>query len=650
MSSTISSTPFSRSHHSTRRFNNVNRSKVSSHYSTLSPNVTQSLDINNNTNNSSNNPNTVFVHYEHGHADSLLEALNDLRLNRHLCDITIIVDQHEYPCHKNVLAAASPYFRAMFATSEMSETTQPTVTINGIDPDAMSELIEYAYTSEITICETNVQSLLSAANLLMMQPVRDACSSFFERFLDETNAIGINCFAELHGTQELTRKSKRFVLKKFSQVVQQDEWLHVPTEKIIEFIKEDDLRISSEDEVYDACVRWLNHSPEQRKADFHKILEHIRLAFMSPYVLVDKMAHCKVLQDDVICRDLFYEALKYHLLVDRRSEMTASNGRFKPRSCFELSETLVFLGGEDERVVVRGVEVYNPEKDEWKKLCCLPYAVSKHGSVTSGASTIFLCGGDFPNGRPSSEVWKYEHKLDTWFQLPDMLTSRSELGLALIDGYIYACGGSNGESRLNTIERYSINENKWSLVATMQVGVTSPACCALNGYLYIAGGAVLEEGDAVDLVMRFDPRTCEWSNDIAPMRIARSGSIAVVLRQKIYVCGGLQSNTENTNLAEVYDPKMNQWQFIAPMREHRYRPGAAVVNGKIYVCGGQDEQPGKYHESVECYSPDTDQWTIVTELICGRSFLACSMLLLKWSDILWDHRCDGETSSSPEIS
>lgn len=28
----------------------------------------------------------------------------------------------------------------------------------------------------------------------------------------------------------------------------------------------------------------------------------------------------------------------------------------------DLSEVLVFLGGEDERVVVRGVEVYNPEK------------------------------------------------------------------------------------------------------------------------------------------------------------------------------------------------------------------------------------------------------------------------------------------------
>jgi hypothetical protein len=47
---------------------------------------------------------------------------------------------------KNVLAAASPYFRAMFTTSEMCESSQPTVTLNGIDPDAMSELIEYAYT------------------------------------------------------------------------------------------------------------------------------------------------------------------------------------------------------------------------------------------------------------------------------------------------------------------------------------------------------------------------------------------------------------------------------------------------------------------------------------------------------------------------
>jgi hypothetical protein len=88
-------TPFNRSHHTTRRFNNVARLKMANHHPMITT-TAPSTDINNN----SNNPSAVFAHYEHGHSDSLLEALNDLRLNRHLCDITIIVDQHEYPCHK----------------------------------------------------------------------------------------------------------------------------------------------------------------------------------------------------------------------------------------------------------------------------------------------------------------------------------------------------------------------------------------------------------------------------------------------------------------------------------------------------------------------------------------------------------------------
>lgn len=72
---------------------------------------------------------------------------------------------------------------------------------------------------------------------------------------------------------------------------------------------------------------------------------------------------------------------------------------------------------------------------------------------------------------------------------------------------------------------------------------TSPVWLFTDGVLLAAqnlvveGGAVLTEADSVDLVMRYNPRTSEWGNDIAPMRIARSGSAVVVLRRKIYVCG-----------------------------------------------------------------------------------------------------------------
>lgn len=96
--SSSSMTPFTRSHHTAKRFNNnnVSRLKVTNHHSMMPATISTSLDINNN----SNNPGAVFAHYEHGHADSILEALNELRLSKHLCDVTIIVDQHEYACHK----------------------------------------------------------------------------------------------------------------------------------------------------------------------------------------------------------------------------------------------------------------------------------------------------------------------------------------------------------------------------------------------------------------------------------------------------------------------------------------------------------------------------------------------------------------------
>jgi len=96
--SSSSMTPFTRSHHTTKRFNNNNaRLKVANHHPMITSTITPSADINNN---NLNNPGAVFAHYEHGHSDSLLEALNDLRLSRQLCDIIIIVGQHEYPCHK----------------------------------------------------------------------------------------------------------------------------------------------------------------------------------------------------------------------------------------------------------------------------------------------------------------------------------------------------------------------------------------------------------------------------------------------------------------------------------------------------------------------------------------------------------------------
>lgn len=50
------------------------------------------------------------------------------------------------------------------------------------------------------------------------------------------------------------------------------------------------------------------------------------------------------------------------------------------------AEVIVSVGGEDDKVVLRSVESFDPVTNQWKNLACLPFAVSKHGLVVSGES------------------------------------------------------------------------------------------------------------------------------------------------------------------------------------------------------------------------------------------------------------------------
>lgn len=57
--------------------------------------------------------------------------------------------------------------QAMFL-SKLAESKQSVVALKGIEKDMMALLLDYAYSSSLTITRSNVQCLLSAANLLQV--------------------------------------------------------------------------------------------------------------------------------------------------------------------------------------------------------------------------------------------------------------------------------------------------------------------------------------------------------------------------------------------------------------------------------------------------------------------------------------------------
>lgn len=48
-----------------------------------------------------------------------------------------------------------------------------------------------------------------------------------------------------------------------------------------------------------------------------------------------------------------------------------------------------------------------------------------------------------------------------------MSTTRSRVGVAVVNGLLYAIGGYDGQSRLRTVEVYNPDTDTWTKVASM---------------------------------------------------------------------------------------------------------------------------------------------------------------------------------------
>ena len=63
------------------------------------------------------------------------------------------------------------------------------------------------------------------------------------RNMDESNCLGIHCFAEIHSCNDLMNKAKKYVLKHFQEIIMGDEFINITETKLIEIISSDDLEV-----------------------------------------------------------------------------------------------------------------------------------------------------------------------------------------------------------------------------------------------------------------------------------------------------------------------------------------------------------------------------------------------------------------------
>ena len=79
-------------------------------------------------------------------------------------------------------------------------------------------------------------------------------------------------------------------------------------------------------------------------------------------------------------------------------------------------------------------------------------------------SMLYIIGGrnNTSSGNiDTASVDRYDPLRDEWKPMKPLSVPRNRLGVATIDGYIYAIGGGNGNSFHTSVESYDPKQNEW---------------------------------------------------------------------------------------------------------------------------------------------------------------------------------------------
>ncbi|XP_070362129.1 kelch-like protein 5 isoform X2 [Equus asinus] len=479
------------------------------------------------------------------HAEQTFKKMENYLRHKQLCDVILVAGDRRIPAHRLVLSSVSDYFAAMF-TNDVREARQEEIKMEGVEPNSLWSLIQYAYTGRLELKEDNIECLLSTACLLQLSQVVEACCKFLMKQLHPSNCLGIRSFADAQGCTDLHKVAHNYTMEHFMEVIRNQEFVLLPASEIAKLLASDDMNIPNEETILNALLTWVRHDLEQRRKDLSKLLAYIRLPLLAPQFLAD-MENNALFRDDIECQKLIMEAMKYHLLPERRPMLQSP--RTKPRK--STVGTLFAVGGMDS---TKGVAVLEGPM----------YAVGGHD------------GWSYLN-----TVERWDPQARQWNFIATMSTPRSTVGVAVLSGKLYAVGGRDGSSCLKSVECFDPHTNKWTLCAQMSkrrggVGVTT-----WNGLLYAIGGHDAPASNLTsrlsDCVERYDPKTDMWTA-VASMSISRDAVGVCLLGDKLYAVGGYDGQTY-LNTVEAYDPQTNEWTQVAPLCLGR--AGACVVTVKL---------------------------------------------------------------------
>ena len=187
------------------------------------------------------------------------------------------------------------------------------------------------------------------------------------------------------------------------------------------------------------------------------------------------------------------------------------------------------------------VEEYDPATDTWTRKADMPTARILLSTIVVNGKIYAIGGWREPGNLPVSVVEEYDPLTDTWTLKTDMPQARFALSTSVVYGKIYAVGGvvtsQMGGSSVSTVEEYDPATESWTPKTDMPTARSYFSTCVVNGKIYAIGGTPGSGGGILSTLEEYNPATDTWTTR-PDMPTARCVPSASAVKGKIYTIGG----------------------------------------------------------------------------------------------------------------
>uniref|UniRef100_A0A3Q1G147 Si:rp71-68n21.9 n=1 Tax=Acanthochromis polyacanthus TaxID=80966 RepID=A0A3Q1G147_9TELE len=335
----------------------------------------------------------VFSSTEHGAA--VLQGFDSFRSDETLCDVVLVPGDSKdtFPVHRVLMASSSDYFKAMF-TGGMREQEMREIKLHGVTKTGLKNIIDFIYTSKVSLDMGNLQDTLEAANFLQVMPVLSFCNQLLSSEITIDNCVEVEHIATDLLLEDVQLNIGEFVSQNLSELVDCGRYLQLSETTMANALSSNSLKGFSELELYHIARGWLDHDLPKRRSSVYALMRHIRFPLMSPSELIqisqdDEEGGDSMMRSETSCVNLLLEASNYQMMPFMQPALQTERTQIRSDTTHILA-----LGGvmRQQLVVSRELRLYDEKTGHWRALRPMEAPRYQHGVALLGGF-LFIVGG-----------------------------------------------------------------------------------------------------------------------------------------------------------------------------------------------------------------------------------------------------------------